>query len=208
MTTATNTTLMTHDQVAESAAVLARAFDDDPLITYVLPADTPGRAGKLHWFMGRGAAYGHAWGEVHTTTGTVEGNAVWLPPGDVKLTLPRMARNGLLLAPFRFGMGPFARFLTATNELERIHTGKAPEPHWYLMILGVDPPRQGQGIGGALIQPILARADAERLPCYLETNKTKNVPFYQKHGFDIVYEGDLPKGGPHVWTMKRPASTG
>ncbi len=30
-----------------------------------------------------------------------------------------------------------------------------------------------------------------------------NVPFYNKHGFEVVVEEDVPKGGPHFWTMKR-----
>ena len=205
MTTAIDTTTMTRDQLAESAAVLARAFDDDPLLEYILPPGDAGRGAKLEWFMGQGAKYGHNWGEVYTTAGKVDGNAIWLPPGGTKLTIPRMAQNGLLMAPFKFGMGAFNRFMNAMNFMEKIHHEKAPERHWYLMILGVDPPRQGQGVGGALIQPILARADAEGLPCYLETNKTKNVPFYQRHGFEIVFEGDIPKGGPYAWTMKRPA---
>ena len=46
--------------------------------------------------------------------------------------------------------------------------------------------------------------EADRgLPCYLETEKERNVPFYKRHGFDVVVEVDLPKGGPHIWTMKR-----
>lgn len=48
-------------------------------------------------------------------------------------------------------------------------------------------------------------ADADGLPCYLETMKERNVVFYEKHGFQVVVGDDLPKGGPHFWTMKRPA---
>ena len=33
-----------------------------------------------------------------------------------------------------------------------------PEPHWYLLLLGVDDPYRGQGLGGRLIEPVLARA--------------------------------------------------
>ena len=192
MTTATGVRRMAKEQIAESGAALGRAFFDDPLMTWILP-DEKKRPGQLAWFMGQGAKYGHTWGEVYTTEGTVEGDAVWLPPGDVKLTMMRMARNGLLLAPLKFGFGPFNRFLSAMNELEKLHERDMAARHWYLMILGVDPPRQGQGVGGALIQPILARADADGLPCYLETTKTRNVPFYQKHGFEMIVEDDLPE---------------
>jgi hypothetical protein len=39
----------------------------------------------------------------------------------------------------------------------------------------------------------------------LETEKEKNVAFYERHGFEVVVEDDLPRGGPHFWTMKRQA---
>jgi GNAT superfamily N-acetyltransferase len=54
------------------------------------------------------------------------------------------------------------------------------------MLLGVDQARQRQGIGSALLAPTLERADLERLPCYLETLATMNVPFYERHGFAVV----------------------
>ena len=53
------------------------------------------------------------------------------------------------------------------------------------------------------MQPVLERADRDRLPCYLETAKEINVSFYKKHGFEVVVEDDLPGGGPRFWTMKR-----
>jgi predicted N-acetyltransferase YhbS len=77
------------------------------------------------------------------------------------------------------------------------------EPHHYLMVLGVDSEKQGQGVGSKLIAPGLARADADRLPCYLETMKTRNLDFYGKHGFEVVHAGEIPKGGPPFWTMRR-----
>jgi hypothetical protein len=36
--------------------------------------------------------------------------------------------------------------------------------------------------------PELRRADAEGLPCYLETFQPRNVPLYLKHGFQIMAE--------------------
>jgi hypothetical protein len=33
--------------------------------------------------------------------------------------------------------------------------------------------------------------------------KARNVPFYQKHGFQVVVDEMIPNGGPRLWTMKR-----
>jgi ribosomal protein S18 acetylase RimI-like enzyme len=73
------------------------------------------------------------------------------------------------------------------------------------LVIGVDPPRQGQGVGSALITPGLRKADASRLPCYLETDKPEDVIFYQKHGFEVVVKDKPAKDAPDFWTMKRPA---
>lgn len=201
-TTATQAVKMTKAQIPESGAALGRAFFDDPLMMYILQDDAR-RPGALRWFMTAAAKYGLAHGEVYTTEGRVDGNAIWLPPGDVKVTLPRMAQHGMLMAPFKFGIGAFNRFLSVMNYLEHLHTRDMPEDHWYLMVLGVDTPRQGQGVGSALVQPMLARADAAGMPCYLETQKERNVPFYQKQGFEVIVDEQMPKGGPRGWTMKR-----
>ena len=69
--------------------------------------------------------------------------------------------------------------------------------------LGVEPSEQGKGIGGVLMQPILMRAGAEGLPCYLETENERNVPFYERHGFEVVSDGEVPKRGLRVWAMVR-----
>ena len=52
------------------------------------------------------------------------------------------------------------------------------EPLWYLDQLGVDPARQGEGLGKALVQFGLARAAEAGLPAFLETATERNVRFY------------------------------
>jgi len=79
------------------------------------------------------------------------------------------------------------------------------EPHYYLAALGTDPVHQGKGIGSALIEPVLARCERERLPAYLESSKEANVPFYRKHGFEVAEALEVP-GGPTVWSMIRRVS--
>jgi GNAT superfamily N-acetyltransferase len=189
-------------QIEESADVLARAFHDDPLMLYIEPDDAR-RLKVLPWFMGCAVRLGDKFGEVYTTPSTVEGDACWLRPGDNEISEERMAAVGFAEAPARMGEDAFGRFRQALGHLDLLHRGSVPPEHWYLMLLGVDPPRQGQGVGGALIAPVLAKADAAGLPSYLETMKTRNVPFYRKHGFEVVVEDDLPGGGCHFWTMRR-----
>jgi ribosomal protein S18 acetylase RimI-like enzyme len=157
----------------------------------------------MPWFMAAWAKYCRKHGEAHTTAGEVQGAALWLPPGEYPQSLGRMMLSGLIQAPFRLGPAAFRRLMSSLSYYDRLHKRDVPPRHWYLSTLGVDPPRQGQGIGSALIQPVLPRADAEGLFCYLETEKKENVEFYRRHGFEVAAEHNLPNGGPHFWTMKR-----
>jgi ribosomal protein S18 acetylase RimI-like enzyme len=102
-------------------------------------------------------------------------------------------------------MEALTRFGDFMELMSEHHERMMPEPHWYLMILGVDPAHQGAGIGSALIAPTLAEADAAGLPCYLETAKERNLAFYRRHGFDVRHEAHIPGGGPKVWMMAREA---
>ena len=196
-----NVTNLQAAQVDEVSQVLARAFFDDPMVMYVVPDDERRRR-SLPWFFRLAARYGDRWGENYTTPGRVAGAAIWLPPGDNITSPMRLIRLGMLAAPFKFGLPSFMRFLSVTNHLEHLHKRDVPPDHWYLFVLGVDPERQGQGVGGNIIQPVLERADHDRLPCYLETMKERNVTFYKKHGFEVVID-DQFKDGPRYWTMKR-----
>ena len=71
-------------------------------------------------------------------------------------------------------------------------------------MLGTDPRHQGRGVGSALLEPILARCDADRVPAYLESSKRSNVPFYERHGFRVLGELAIA-GGPVIWRMQREA---
>lgn len=87
-----------------------------------------------------------------------------MPPGESDLSPFRMARAGMLMAPFKLGLGALRRLLNMMNAMEELHKRDMADDHWCLMILGVDTVKQGQGIGGSIIQPILARADGMAFP--------------------------------------------
>jgi ribosomal protein S18 acetylase RimI-like enzyme len=82
------------------------------------------------------------------------------------------------------------------------------EPHWYLPFIGVDPARQGRGLGSALLQPVLAECDATHLPAYLESSNPRNQPFYERHGFQAVGEIRVGECPPVVPMLRRPNPPG
>ena len=114
-----------------------------------------------------------------------------------------MVQAGLHLLPSMLGEAAADRLVQFIRHLESVHHRQMPGPHWYLMLLGVDPAGQRRGLGGRLLKPALDRADAEGSMCYLETAQPDNIPFYRKHGFEIVIEEIEPVSGLKFWAFQR-----
>lgn len=87
------------------------------------------------------------------------------------------------------------------NAADRLHPGAA---HYYLPCIGVDPDCQGTGLGSAILAHLAAKADQENVGCYLENANPRNLPLYQRFGFQVVNELDVI--GIHNWFMWRDPS--
>lgn len=185
----------------EAAAALTAAFMDDPLQSHTFPdSDERRRLSPPHF-----AAllrYGLLAGEVLTSVEPGGGAAVWLPPGvahtDAMLEASGLSRLGALI-----GDGAARRFGRVIDFVEPLHHEAMPEPHWYVMVVGVAPAFQGQGLGRALLQTHLDRAEADGVPCYLETTQPRNVTFYQRLGFRVLREVVEPESGLRIWTFRK-----
>jgi len=187
----------------QAAAMLARAFHDDPLHQAVLPKEDKRRR-LLSWLHDRVLRYCFLYGTVHALP-ALEGAACWLPPGQTQLTIGRLLRSGLIGLPLRMGPAAYMRFsayLDCSSELRSRHSA---DSDWYLWVLGVDPPHQGQGAGGRLIRPVLEQADASGAACYLETEVERNLAFYERHGFRVVAEARVPGLDMRTWSLTREA---
>ena len=182
-----------------AADVLARAFHDDPMFVFIEP-DKERRRRVLPWFFSAAARLGRRYGRCDPVPGAA---AIWLAPGRTALGPAAFVRSGLVLAPLRFGPAAFRRFVRLTSAFEKAGAAvHGDAPFWHLFILGVDPPVQGTGLGGRLIAPVLAEADAAGHPCYLETLAERNLAFYRRYGFEVAAHHREP-GLPPFWTMWR-----
>jgi len=93
--------------------------------------------------------------------------------------------------------------MSAFSLAEKIHP---KEPHYYLLAIGVDPDRQGHGVGSSLLAPMAERCDREHIGAYLESSKERDVPLYERFGFKVREVVELPGGGPRIWPMWRDPS--
>ncbi|MHA2186102.1 MAG: GNAT family N-acetyltransferase, partial [Promethearchaeota archaeon] len=77
-------------------------------------------------------------------------------------------------------------------------------PHIHLLIMGVSQEFQGKGFGGKLLRAIIEKAETEKIPIYLETQKEVNVALYEKFGFSVRKKIILPDPiNLPMWLMVR-----
>lgn len=183
-----------------AAQVLGRAFDNDPVMNYLVAERGPVSQKALRFFEAA-IRLGMAQGEVQALPG-MEGVAVWLSPGSTKVGFGAMFRSGMLGATLGLGVGSLRRMGYLFRYVEPLEEKTVADPHWVLMFVGVDPQFQGNGLGDSLIKPVLKRADGEGVPCYLDSGNPQNLSFYHRLGFEVAAEIVLPDG-PTVWAMVR-----
>jgi ribosomal protein S18 acetylase RimI-like enzyme len=185
-------------QLSEACAMLARAFQDDPAWTWVLP-DPERRAALLPWLFRIGFEASEA--DVWTTPGPLIGCARWLAPGRPRVHVSPMLR-ALVATPLRLREAT-SRFVAYGRSVEAMRADAVREPHWYLAGIGVEPAHQRQGIGSALLLPGLEASDRSGVPCALLTNAERNLAFYEHHDFEVIREAGTPAGGPYAWMLRR-----
>ena len=190
--------------VKSLAAVMARAFFDDPPLTWMLP-DPATRLPRVTRMFAtvigvESLRYGGV--DIACEGEKILGGAIWLPPGHwqpalrVQIhALPTYARA------FAAAWGRAARY---GHALEDAHP---KESHWYLKAIGVDPGWQGRGVASPLLRSRLERCDQDGQPAYLETSKPDNVPLYEHFGFRRIGDVDMPAGAPVITAMWRAPAT-
>lgn len=172
--------------------VITLAFVADPLARWAVPSPSA--------YLGAGRQFIDAFGcngLPHGTTYVVAdfaGAALWLPPG-IEPDGQRMDAVAAECVP-RDVLPDFAAVF------EQMATYHPHEPHWYLPLIGVDPALQARGFGAALMRHAVQIFDREGAVAYLESSNARNVPLYQRHGFEIL--GTVQVGGsPEIVPMLR-----
>lgn len=173
---------------------IVMAFADDPVLRWMLP--------KAHEYLATAADIQSGLGGRAFENGSAyilddfSAAALWLPPG-VDVDAEALAR----IVETRMAPALQGDLEGLVGQMMTFHPHT---PHWYLAVLGVDIHRQGKGLGSILMKEALLRVDREHLPAYLESSNPRNVPFYERHGFEAV--GRIQSGTSPVLTpMLRPA---
>ena len=165
--------------------ILSQAFDTNQSINYIIPQDKK-RKQRIEKLMAYSFDVCHEFGDVLLSDDR-KACALILYPDKKKTTL-----NSILWdVNFAFscvGVSGLKRVLDREAKIKSFHP---KEPFSYLWFIGVDQKFQNKGIGSDLLEKIIADSKSQNRLIYLETSTLKNVPWYEKNGFEIFNELDF-----------------
>jgi hypothetical protein len=196
--------LLFPDKDRAAAAMLGRAFVDDPLIRAIV-GDEPA-SDRIRRMTGLfGVILGTHRRDGQPVVGIIDDGQVAGAAIIDQVTRPAgaiaAAVTGLPFMPAILrAIGPqgVRRGLAVLDELAR---SRPPEPHLYLNVLGVEPAMQGRHFGVAMIDylrdQVALRSDL--IGVYLETATAENVGYYTTAGYATI--GEIAPIGVRVWRM-------
>jgi ribosomal protein S18 acetylase RimI-like enzyme len=185
--TSLGVTVATAADEAAVVDVLMLAFSSDPATRWTWPDPSA--------FLAAFARFARAFGGaafVHDSAfrlGTA-GAALWLPPG--------IGPDGQAMTALMQATAVPESMIDGMQVMQQMASYHPREPHWYLPLIGVDPAWQGRGVGSRLMKHATDLFDRDGALGYLESSNPRNVPFYQRHGFEIL--GQIQAGGSPTFT--------
>jgi len=179
--------------------ITAKGFYDDPVMKWMLRSDDKYES-ALQLFMQTLAHMIYLPHRESYINDARTGATIWLPPGETgELSLLTQLRSVPTMIRIA-GLTGIPSMLRVQSFLDKKHPTK---PHYYLFSIASLPEMRGQGIGSSLMAPMTARFDEQQVGAYLENSRSANLPFYQRHGFEVTEQVQLPDGGPTMWLMWR-----
>jgi hypothetical protein len=194
-------------QDADAAAMLGRAFVDDPLIRAILPPieDSAERARRMGQMFAVALASQRSGGQplvgvLHEgQVGAAAIIEVARPPAIASIVL-----HGLALLPGLARAGGPGGIRRAISALDVLSRNRPSQPHLYLNVLGVEPALQRRHFGVALLDWLRDQTAlrSDLIGVYLETATEANVGYYSHVGYRVT--GEIYPLGVRMWQMLQP----
>lgn len=180
-----------------AAATLAAAFHDYPWTRWVVDDDDHARRLRDLYaiYLTIALELGQVW-----VSDDGAAAAAWTHSSKAAAQDELVAREGL---GERIAELSGARFANAVRAAEALAPHAPAGEHWTLAAVAVHPDAQRRGLGSRVLHPALAGFDERGEIAALETSAESNLPFYERLGFNVHRELEMPGGGPHVWMMRR-----
>ena len=142
------------------------------------------------------------YGNVYSRSDNLEG-VMAIAPHDKEMNLFRIIRSGAFSLSIKIS-SESKIMKVLSNAVEEAKNSLNLGPYIHLLIMGVSQEFQGKGFGGKLLRAIIEKAETEKKPIYLETQKEENVNLYEKYGFSVKKKIILPEPlNLPMWLMVR-----
>ena len=193
--------LTRRDESAAMAPVFTDAFIDEAGLNYWLKQGREKETARRKFFDAIVEDAVHPERDIYVAEDGGEhlGAALWLKAGKKAFDLSVLKQ--VSLTPLMLSIAGFGGMQRGFALADRLETYHPKVPHAHLVFLGVATNAQGRGVGSELLKHTLAPLDATGTVAYLECSTPRNVALYQRHGFEVTGEFDLPN--LHMWTMTR-----
>jgi ribosomal protein S18 acetylase RimI-like enzyme len=174
---------ISHDKIPTAAQILAQAFFEDPMLSFIFP-NVESRRDALTAFFKVFLADSVKRGEVIIAPED-KGVIAWYP-SDVQVFDDQFQEVLAQLAEVCTNFNG----LEAGERLEQIGSKiEACEPttaRCEVLWIGLLPEARGKGMGSELLSPVFNYADQEKVGCYLVSSTPRNISFYERQGFRQV----------------------
>ncbi len=174
--------------------ILSSVFHDNQSVNYLIP-QVPSQEKRIHALMDYSFETCLSFGKVYLLNDS-RACALVSFPERTKTTLKSL----LLEIKLIFNSIGVRNINKAIQREKAISKHYPKENIYYLWFIGVLPEFQGQSIGEKLMREIIADADQMGRPIYLETSTLRNIPWYEKFGFEVYGELDF---GYKLFLMRR-----
>ena len=176
---------------------IVQAFDADPLWSWMFP-DPDRRAEQHATIFGLYVESALPNEAVWMTDDRASAVAVFTPPEGRELSEDAEARLEPFIAETLGDHAPAAR-----ETMERFEAAVPAGPFYYLSFLGTRTDRRGHGFGMGLLAELVALADRDGQPTYLESTNPDNNHRYERLGFEAQSHFSTPDDLHTVTTMWR-----
>ena len=165
--------------------ILTKSFNTNQSVNYIVRQDAK-RVQRVRALMDYSFEVCYLFGDVFLSDDKKACALITYP--DKKKTNLKSILLDVKLIFFAVGLKNIKKTLARETLINKV---QPKELKYYLWFIGVDPEYQNEGIGTILLDELIEDSEHKKRPIYLETSTLKNLPWYQKFGFQIYHELDL-----------------
>lgn len=190
------------------AELLYLALKDDPFYAAMersVDSDQPERARQAMFaYLDYSMVEAELHDALHRPSDHMYGVSIWSKPLSAETAQAKREKKQAFIAQ-HMGETSLKTYNNIVSYMSEQSGQYVDDNYWYLSIVGVLPEFQGRGLGVGLLSSVLAEADEQGIPTYLETFTPRNESFYERLGYQVSARIKEPSIPATYALMLRPA---